>query len=72
MHHLVSDVHLTATNRLECDACKLILAFSCLDDNELLALGVDWIDYANIASELGIDVLRYADGVHSYPLSSRR
>ncbi|RPD63775.1 phosphatases II [Lentinus tigrinus ALCF2SS1-6] len=30
----------------------------CLDDDELMSLGVDWVDYANVASELGIDVLR--------------
>ncbi|KAI0717226.1 protein-tyrosine phosphatase-like protein [Cerioporus squamosus] len=30
----------------------------CLDDIELMSLGVDWADYANVASELGIDVLR--------------
>ncbi|RDX50030.1 phosphatases II [Lentinus brumalis] len=30
----------------------------CLDDIELMSLGVDWVDYAVVASELGIDILR--------------
>lgn len=25
-----------------------------------MSLGVAWVDYANVASELGIDILRYA------------
>ena len=32
---------------------------SCLDDNELLSLGVSWPEYAEAADDLGIDVLRY-------------
>lgn len=32
--------------------------YSCLDDVELAYLGVSWSDYARIADENGIDVLR--------------
>ena len=37
---------------------KARLSYSCLDDSELAYLGVSWSDYARIADEIGIDVLR--------------
>ena len=37
---------------------KARLPYSCLDDSELAYLGVSWSDYARIADEIGIDVLR--------------
>ena len=42
------------------------LPYSCLDDAELTYLGVSWSDYARIADEIGIDVLR-SDLPYSYP-----
>ena len=36
----------------------IYLPHSCLDDNELEFLGVEWSEYTRIANELNLDVLR--------------